>query len=136
MVCYPAAMRPLRYFAGLPGNRQVLWSYLLWYLVMMGYHFSPDPALWVSSLGIAFIVGVALLLSTGPLSLQRLRGRPWESVRLLLIPFLVSSFAATITGRGFVLVFSPVAAENLVALAVIAVFLVGCRLLRWVLPVH
>ena len=56
---------------------------------------------------------MALVLSTW-------RGRAqlefWQTFRLFLMPFCVSSFAALVKGRGFTLVFSPRAAENFIAL--------------------
>ena len=42
--------------------------------------------------------------------------------RLFLMPFCVSSFAALVKGRGFVLIFSPQLPENLAALALCAIF--------------
>ena len=119
-----------RYFAELQASRQILWSYVIWYLVMVGFYFSTDIALWTTSLGIGIIVGYALMLSTGPVSMERIRQRFWESLRLFLTPFLVSSFAAMVAGQQFVLVFSPQPGENLAAVAAIAAFLVACRLLR------
>jgi hypothetical protein len=103
-----------RYLGRLPAGRAVLWCYLIWYLVMAGYHFDPSPRLWLSSLGISAVIGTGLVLSvSGPGT-----GRPdrWALLRLFLMPFCVSSFSALIKDRGFILIFSPVPAETLTAM--------------------
>ena len=120
----------MRYFASLPAARLVLWCYLIWYVVFAVRYFDPSPHLWLTSVGLAAIVGVALLLSTWHASA---RLASWTTFRLFLMPFCVSSFAALVKGRGFVLVFSPVRAENLLALAACAgfcLFVGGVKLLE------
>jgi hypothetical protein len=81
-----------------------LWCYLLWYLIVVLWYFDPAPAIWLNSLGISAVVGLALLLSVD-------HTRPgtdwWQTFRLFLMPFCVSSFAALIKGRGFTLIFPP-----------------------------
>lgn len=114
-----------RYFAGLTNGRIVLWSYLIWYLVTVVAHFDASPRLWLTSLGISAIVGVALLISTtssasgegGATRLER-----WQVIRLFLMPFGVSSFAALVKNEGYVLVFPPSVWLNAVGLALIAAF--------------
>jgi hypothetical protein len=54
----------VKYFANLNASRMVLWSYLIWYLFFAARYFDPSAALWLTSVGISAIVGVALLLST------------------------------------------------------------------------
>jgi hypothetical protein len=120
----------IRYLANLTRGRLVLWCYLLWYLVVLVRHFDPSPRLWLSSIGISAIIGVALVLSTtssrsGPMKLDR-----WQVFRLFLMPFCVSSFAALIKGRGFLLIFSPQPSENLAALALCAGFVALVLLLK------
>ena len=61
-----------------------------------------------------------------PITVERVRLEAWPTVRLFLTPFCVSSFAALVKGRGFVLVFSPdwremAVAAGLCALLVVAV---------------
>jgi hypothetical protein len=92
---------PLRYLANLSAARTALWCYLLWYLVVLVRYFDPSPRLWLTSLGLSGIVGLALLLNAGR-PLHR-----WQVVRFFLAPFCVSSFSALVKGQGFVLVFSP-----------------------------
>ena len=109
----PAASLPrrrptfLNYLATLSPGRLLLWCYFLWYLVVLVRYFEPDPRLWLTSLGMSAIIGVALYVSTtsaeavsGPLGF-------WPTVRLFMMPFCVSSFAALVKGKGFILVFSP-----------------------------
>jgi hypothetical protein len=98
---------------------------------MVSYYFTPDPRVWTTSLGIGVIVGFALMLSTGPISLDRFRNRFWESVRLFVCPFMVSSFSALVAGNSFVLVFSPSLRENTIAVTAIAVFFLLVRFLNF-----
>ncbi len=118
-----------RYLRQLDAPRQILWCYAIWYAVVLVRYFDPSPALWFTSLGLSGIIGFALLLSTraaiGP---ARLGG--WGVFRLFLMPICVSSFAALVKGRGFILIFSPRWEENLVALALCAVFCGFVALLR------
>ena len=99
-------MRLLRYLAGLSTARQILWCYLLWYLVVLVRYFDPNPRVWLTSIGLSAIVGFALYLSTAGTG-ESTRLEKWQLFRLYLMPFCVSSFAALVKGRGFILVFSP-----------------------------
>lgn len=103
----------LRYFATLPIGRTVLWCYLIWYLITVLHHFDPSPAIWLNSLGISAVIGVALLLSVSGSS----SGRPdrWQIFRLFLMPFCVSSFSSLIKGHGFILIVAPDRSEQLAA---------------------
>lgn len=112
----------LRYLARLSAAQRVLWCYLIWYLVVLARYFDPSPALWLSSLGISAIVGTALYLSTVSAGRARVRLERWQIARLYVMPFCVSSFAALIKGRGFILVFHPSAVANLVAAGACALF--------------
>ena len=118
----PALPNPIvhmRYFANLTGGRIILWCYLLWYLFFATRYFDPSRNLWLTSIGISGIVGIALVIST---SGHKGRQDGWQLFRLFLMPFCVSSFSALVKGRGFLLVFSPRAQENLVALGLCAAF--------------
>lgn len=113
--------------ARLPWPLAILWCYALWWGTMVGCHFEPGLRLWATSLGIAGIVGCALVLSTWPAGETLRLGHPrlatWGTARLFIMPFAVSSFAATVKGQGFILVFSPVASEDLIALGLCAALL-------------
>lgn len=112
--------RLLRYLESIPPGKVTLWCYLIWYLTVVAYHFDPDPRIWLNALGIAAVVGTGLLLSVARPSGGR--RDPWQTGRLLLIPFCVSSLSALIKGKGFVLVFSPVPMEVASAVLTCAVF--------------
>src|SRR6476659_4557190 len=114
----------IRYLANLSSSRLILWCYLVWYLVVLVRYFDPSPRLWLTSLGLSGIIGVALYLSTISGS-NRVKLGFWPIFRLFLMPFCVSSFAALVKGRGFVLIFSPKWSDNLVALGLCAL-LCGC----------
>jgi hypothetical protein len=95
----------------------VLWCYLIWYVVTVVHHFDPSPRIWLNSLGISAVIGTALLLSLSG-------GRnPWETFRLFLMPFCVSSFSSLIKGQGFILVVPPRLSELTVSLTACAGFL-------------
>ena len=100
-----AGTRLLQYVRDLSVGKLVLWCYLIWYLCTVSRYFDPNPRIWLNSLGISGIVGVALLLSVGgKLSRPEVS---WQTFRLFFMPFAVSSFSALIKGRGFFLVFPP-----------------------------
>lgn len=112
--------RPLKYLSELTPGKIVLWCYLIWYLVTVAAHFDPSPGLWLSSLGISAIVGFALLLSLHketPASSNR-----WQTFRLFLMPFCVSSFSALIKGQGYILVLPSRSLELGLSLSLCAIF--------------
>ena len=108
--------------------RLVLWCYLIWYGFVLVRYFDASLRLWFSSLGISAIIGTGLYLSTAHGGRARTQLETWQILRLYMMPFCVSSFAALIKGRGFVLVFDPAWAANAAAGAGCAVF-VGAALL-------
>jgi hypothetical protein len=105
---YTARMGRLwRYLGGLSAGRFALWCYFLWWTVVLVRYFDPNPRLWLTSLGLAVIIGAALYVNTTRSGTARVRLEPWPAFRLFLTPFCVSSFAALVKDRGFWLVFSP-----------------------------
>jgi hypothetical protein len=120
----------LRYLAGLTRGRIILWCYLIWYLVVLVRYFDPNPLLWLTSLGLSFIIGFALYISTVS-SANPVRLGFWPTFRLFLMPFCVSSFAALVKGRGFVLVFPTNAAEIGLGLGICAVFCVAVLIAKF-----
>ena len=119
--------RLLRYFANLSAGRVVLWCYAVWYVVNVALHFDPRLRLWITSLGLSGIIGIALLLSTRT-SAAKTDG--WVTFRLFLMPFCVSSFAALVKDAGYILIFPPTLRENAIGLGAIAAFLAIVTLLR------
>jgi hypothetical protein len=118
----------MKYFANLSTGRIVLWCYLLWYLFFATRYFEASSGLWLTSLGISGIIGIALVISTVGSGASP---RFWPMFRLFLMPFCVSSFSALVKGRGFFLVFSPHTAENVIALALCAGFCLFVAAVKW-----
>lgn len=122
--------RVVRYLAGLTRPRIVLWCYLIWYGFVLLRYFDPSPSLWLSSLGISAIIGTGLYLSTAHGGQSRTALEPWQIIRLYMMPFCVSSFAALIKGRGFWLVLDPSLGADAVALGGCALFVAAAALAR------
>jgi hypothetical protein len=116
--------RLLSYLANLTTGRIILWCYAIWYAVNVVNHFDARPRLWVTSLGLAAIIGFALLISTRSSSRGTTQLDGWQIFRLFLMPFCVSSFAALVKDAGFILIFPPNLRENLVGLALIGAFVI------------
>jgi hypothetical protein len=110
----------IRYLANLSLGRLILWCYMIWYCVVLVRYFDPTPRLWLTSLGLSAIVGVALYISTAAAGSSRVKLGFWPTFRLFLMPFCVSSFSALVKGKGFVLVFSPNPSEILTAIGLCA----------------
>ena len=120
----------LHYFATLTTGRIVLWCYAIWYSANVAQHFDPRPRLWLTSLGLSVIIGVALWISTSSSSKGSTRQDRWQVFRLFLMPFCVSSFAALVKDAGYVLIFPPSLRENLIGVASIAGFLLLLAIVR------
>jgi len=99
-------VNPWRYLAGLTGGRFVLWCYFIWWVVVLVRYFDPQPRIWMTSAGLSLIIGIALTINAMSGS-GRMKPQFWPIFRFFLTPFCVSSFAALVKDRGFVLVFSP-----------------------------
>jgi hypothetical protein len=120
----------VRYFAGLTDGRIVLWSYLIWYAVTVVAHFDASARLWLTSLGLSAIIGVALLISTRSATSGTTELDRWQVFRLFVMPFCVSSFAALVKDEGYVLVFPPSPWLNAVGVTLIAIFVTALLRLR------
>lgn len=118
----------MRYLRNLTDGRIVLWCYAIWYVVNVATHFDPRARLWMTSLGLSVIVGLALLLSTRSSSTGTTSLDKWQVFRLFLMPFCVSSFSALIKDAGYFLIFPPSLSINLVGFALIAGFVL---LVKW-----
>ncbi|MGZ8938605.1 MAG: hypothetical protein ACXW32_05275 [Limisphaerales bacterium] len=111
------------YLAKLTRGRIALWCYAIWYAVNVWNHFDPSPRLWITSVGLSAIIGIALLLSTTSSSTGKTKLDRWQIFRLFLMPFCVSSFAALVKDAGYILIFPPSLKENLIGLVCITAFL-------------
>ena len=120
----------IRYLVNLSIGRLILWCYCLWYLVVLARYFDPNPRLWLTSLGLSLIIGFALYISTTAAGNKKVQLEPWQTFRLFLMPFCVSSFAALVKGRGFVLIFSPNPWEILTALGLCALLCLGTAVVK------
>jgi hypothetical protein len=130
-----AMLRLARYFAGLNVGRTILWCYAVWYVVNVWNHFELRPRLWVTSLGLSFIIGIALYISTRSSSKGKTELDRWQVFRLFLMPFCVSSFSALVKDAGYFLVFPPTARENIIGVCLIGAFVILVTLLRKLQPV-
>ena len=113
-----AAMHALAaYLAQLRASKIALWCYLIWYLTVVTFHFDPSPSLWINSLGISAVIGTGLVMSVLPkggiAALEK-----WTLARLYMMPLAVSSFAAIIKDKHFLVIFSPNWQENLVGIEI------------------
>lgn len=116
-------MNPLlTYLRRLTRGRMILWCYAIWYVVNVAGHFDSRPRLWLTSLGLSAIVGVALWISTRSSSQGTTTLDRWQIFRLFLMPFCVSSFSALIKDAGYLLIFPPTLRENLVGFGLILIF--------------
>ncbi|MDP4624552.1 MAG: hypothetical protein NWT08_05365 [Akkermansiaceae bacterium] len=111
----------LPYFAKLKTTKLILWCYLVWYVAIICQYFDQNLNLWLSSLGIAALIGFALNLASrqGDQAPER-----WVIFRLYLFPFCVSSYSALIKGKGFFLLFPPELKPMIIASSSCLLFLV------------
>jgi hypothetical protein len=103
----------ISYLGGLKTGKIVLWCYLIWYLSIVWFYFDPSLRIWLNATGISAVIGIGLNLSVA-----RPAGTTvdfWQTFRLFMMPFGVSSFSSLIKGQGFVLVFPPQLHELLTA---------------------
>ena len=115
----------INYFRALPNGKLVLWCYLCWYCVILGFYFEPSLSLWLNSVGISLVIGIALQLSV-----QRAKGDGWQTFRLFMMPFCVSSFSSLIKNQGFWLVFPPQALPLCTAIALCGGFVAWVKVLQ------
>jgi hypothetical protein len=110
----------IAYLGRLKTGKIVLWCYLIWYLSIVWFYFDPSPRIWLNALGISAVIGIGLNLSV-----TRPAGTKvdfWQTFRLFMMPFAVSSFSSLIKGQGFLLIFPPDLQELLVSAGLCAAF--------------
>ncbi len=112
--------RIIQYFYNIKLNKAILWCYLILYVVTVYFYFDPAPKIWINSLGISAVIGTGLLLSVA--SSQSSRDH-WQTFRLYLMPFCVSSFSALIKDQGFFIIVSPKIEETAIAILCCVLFL-------------
>jgi hypothetical protein len=114
------AMNLRRYLTTLSTGRLILWCYFIWYVVVLVRYFDSSARLWLTSLGLSLIIGIALYLSTAGSGTTKVKFDRWQVFRLFLMPFCVSSFAALVKNEHFILIFSPRPREILLAVGLCA----------------
>jgi hypothetical protein len=120
----------LNYLRNLNTGRLILWCYCIWYLVVLIRYFDGTPTIWLTSLGLSGIIGTALYISTADTGAKKVQLEKWQIIRLYLMPFCVSSFAALVKNKGFILIFSPKASENMAAVILCALLVGTVKLLQ------
>jgi hypothetical protein len=115
----------VNYFRNLATGKLILWCYLLWYCVTLVFYFDPSIRLWLNSVGISVVIGFALQLSV-----QRTGRDPWQTFRLFMMPFCVSSFSSLIKGQGFWLILPPKPIELLCCVGICVIFVGWVKFLR------
>ena len=121
-------IRLLQYLRQLSAAKQTLWCYLIWYLTMSVFYFDPAIHIWLTSLGVSIVIGIALILSVS--NGNNTKPDRWTIARLFMMPFCVSSFSALVKDHGFILILSPKWHEDGLAIGLCAAFVTGVRLIK------
>lgn len=111
----------IQYLYEIKLDKAILWCYLIWYVIVVCFHFDPSVKIWINSIGISAVIGTGLMLSV---SSSKIGERDhWQAFRLYLMPFCVSSFSALIKEKGFILFISPNIKETIVSVSCCVLFL-------------
>lgn len=110
----------MKYFLEIQLNKLILWCYLIWYLVVIIFYFEPTLKIWINAMGISAVIGTALVLSV---SASDSKVDYWQTFRLYLMPFCVSSFSSLIKDQGFIVIISPKPQETILAILSCVIFL-------------
>lgn len=120
----------IQYFYEIKLDKTILWCYLIWYVIVTYFYFDPSLKIWINSVGISAVIGTGLLLSVS--SSKTGKGDYWQTFRLYLMPFCVSSFSALIKDQGFIVFISPKIKENTVAVSCCILFLLAILAIKLV----
>jgi hypothetical protein len=120
------------YLSSLSFGKIVLWCYLIWYLITVMFYFDPSPAIWLNSLGISVVIGIALMLSVD--SSTSWHKNKWQIIRLFLMPLGVSSFSSLIKGQGYWLIVPPKPLEILVSIGGCVAFVAAVFCIKQIYP--
>ena len=112
--------RLVQYFRETKSDKAVLWCYLIWYVTTVYFYFDSSIRLWIDAIGISAVIGTGLLLSVSSGKVARDK---WQTFRLYLMPFCVSSFSALIEGQGVIVFISPKIEEAFLSAACCVLFL-------------
>jgi len=120
----------IQYFYEIKLDKAILWCYFIWYLVVIYFYFDPSLKIWINSIGISAVIGTGLLLSVS--SRKTSKKDPWQTFRLYLMPFCVSSFSALIKDQGFIVFISPKIKETTIAASCCFLFLLAILVIKLV----
>ena len=95
---------------------------------MSVFYFDPAIHIWLTSLGVGAVIGVALILSVS--NGHSAKPDQWTIARLFMMPFCVSSFSALVKDHGFILIMSPKWQEDALAIAICILFLSMVALIK------
>lgn len=118
----PVLSAPIRYLATLKTGKTVLWCYFIWYASTVVHHWDASPHIWLNSLGISALIGIALVISVG--GGRAAMADRWQTFRLFLMPLCVSSFSSLIKNQGFLLIVPPSSQELIHSVGACVAFLV------------
>ena len=110
----------IQYLYEIKLDKAILWCYLIWYVIVVCFHFDPSVKIWINSIGISAVIGTGLMLSVSSSKGERDR---WQAFRLYLMPFCVSSFSALIKEEGFIVFISPNIKETIVSVSCCVLFI-------------
>ena len=110
----------IQYLYEIKLDKAILWCYLIWYVIVVCFHFDPSVKIWINSIGISAVIGTGLMLSVSSSKGER---DHWQAFRLYLMPFCVSSFSALIKEEGFIVFISPNIKETIVSVSCCVLFL-------------
>lgn len=120
----------IQYLREIKLDKSVLWCYFIWYLTVVYFYFDPSPKIWINSVGISAVIGTGLVLSVSSNKVGR--RDYWQTFRLYLMPFCVSSFSALIKEQGFIVFLSPKIAETIVAVFCCVLFFLAVLTIKLV----
>jgi hypothetical protein len=117
-----------QYFYEIKLDKMILWCYLIWYVVVVYFYFDASLKIWVNAIGISAVIGTGLLLSVS--SNNRKEKDNWQTFRLYLMPFCVSSFSALIKEQGFFVFISPKIQETATAILCCILFIMFVLIIK------
>ncbi|MBI4784406.1 MAG: hypothetical protein HY785_24260 [Oscillatoriophycideae cyanobacterium NC_groundwater_1537_Pr4_S-0.65um_50_18] len=110
----------IQYLYQIKLDKAILWCYLIWYSTIVYFYFDPALKIWINAIGISAVIGTGLLLSVSSGAAEK---NHWQTFRLYLMPFCVSSFSSLIKDRGFFVFLSPKTSETIASTLCCALFL-------------
>lgn len=90
------------YLKSLRTSKIALWCYLIWYSITIINYFDANLNVWINSFGISVVIGIALMLSVA--DEKNWFKINWQTARLFIMPFCVSSFSALIKDKNYFII--------------------------------